>query len=150
MPKGPRGEKRPADTNACAVTVAKIATGEIEDERYAAPGRKKSGKAGGAARARSLKEDERREIARRAAIKRWKGRRPAMTSTSECARLADRFQAMKADGGLVDMKFFFGQVSESTVDDFCEEVNRLYKLVEEGKYKKVEKWGDGKGFPDTP
>jgi len=32
MPRGPRGEKRPADTNAAAVMIAKIATGEIEDK----------------------------------------------------------------------------------------------------------------------
>ena len=31
MAKGPRGERRPADVNARAVLVAKIATGEIED-----------------------------------------------------------------------------------------------------------------------
>lgn len=72
-----------------------------------------------------------------------------MTSMSECAKLADRFQGMKANSGLLDLKFFFGQVSESTVDDFCEEVNRLYKLVDEGKVTKIEKWGDGKGLPDN-
>ncbi len=31
MPKGPKGEKRPADVIGTAVKVAKIATGEIED-----------------------------------------------------------------------------------------------------------------------
>jgi hypothetical protein len=31
MPKGPRGEKRPADVIGAAVMVAKIATGEIEE-----------------------------------------------------------------------------------------------------------------------
>jgi hypothetical protein len=31
MPQGPKGEKRPADVNARAVMIAKIATGEIED-----------------------------------------------------------------------------------------------------------------------
>ncbi len=31
-PKGPKGEKRPADAVGAAVMVAKIATGEIEDE----------------------------------------------------------------------------------------------------------------------
>ena len=31
MPVGPKGEKRPADVNARAVMIAKIATGEIED-----------------------------------------------------------------------------------------------------------------------
>ncbi len=32
MPKGPKGEKRPADVIGAAVTVAKIATGEIEEQ----------------------------------------------------------------------------------------------------------------------
>ncbi len=31
MPRGPKGEKRPADVNARAVLIAKIATGEIDD-----------------------------------------------------------------------------------------------------------------------
>jgi hypothetical protein len=33
MPKGPKGEKRPADAVARAVMIAKIATGEVEDEK---------------------------------------------------------------------------------------------------------------------
>ena len=37
MPKGPNGEKRPGDVVSCAVTVAKIATGEIEDTKYKQP-----------------------------------------------------------------------------------------------------------------
>ena len=36
MPKGPRGEKRPADVIGAAVKVMRIATGEEEDEREAA------------------------------------------------------------------------------------------------------------------
>lgn len=71
-----------------------------------------------------------------------------MSGKSESETLADRFQSMKADGGLLDLKFFFGKVSESTVDDFCEEVNRLYRLVEEGRCTKIENWGDAKGLPD--
>ena len=63
--------------------------------------------------------------------------------------LTERFQRMKADDGLVDLKFFFGQVSESTVSDVCEEVNRLYKLVDEGKYAKLESWGDAKELPNS-
>jgi len=31
MPRGPKGEKRPADVIGAAITVAKIATDEIED-----------------------------------------------------------------------------------------------------------------------
>ncbi len=34
MPRGPKGEKRPADVDARAVMIAKIATGEIEDVRH--------------------------------------------------------------------------------------------------------------------
>jgi hypothetical protein len=33
MPKGPKGEKRPADVIGTAVMVAKIATGEVEDTK---------------------------------------------------------------------------------------------------------------------
>ena len=32
MPKGPQGQKRPADTVANAIRVAKIATGEVEED----------------------------------------------------------------------------------------------------------------------
>jgi hypothetical protein len=32
MPKGPKGEKRPADVVGAAVMIAKIATGEVEDK----------------------------------------------------------------------------------------------------------------------
>ena len=32
MPRGPRGEKRPGDVVGCAVKVAKIDTGEVEEE----------------------------------------------------------------------------------------------------------------------
>ena len=36
MPKGPRGEKRPGDVIGAAIMVAKIATGEVEDNTMAA------------------------------------------------------------------------------------------------------------------
>ncbi len=72
-----------------------------------------------------------------------------MESQKERDLLRKRFQQKKNDG-LVDMKFFLGQVSEQTVDDVCEEVNRLYKLVEEGKCKVVTSWGDGKGTHPVP
>ena len=72
MPKGPQGQKRPADVNTCAVMVAKIATGEIEDDRYRAPGRRRSGKAGAEARKDSLTKEERSAIAKKAANARWR------------------------------------------------------------------------------
>jgi len=72
MPKGPNGEKRPADVIGCAVQIARIATGEEEDTAYAVPNRTKSGRAGAAARSRALTADERVEIARKAANERWR------------------------------------------------------------------------------
>ncbi len=33
MPRGPRGEKRPADVIGTAIMVGRIATGEVEDQR---------------------------------------------------------------------------------------------------------------------
>jgi hypothetical protein len=68
MPRGPKGEKRPADVIGAAIAVAKIATGEIEDVPSKAPKRAR----GGAARAKALPSDVRSEIARAAAAARWK------------------------------------------------------------------------------
>ena len=70
MPKGPKGQKRPADVVGCAVTVAKIATGEIE-ETPEKSGHVRSGKAGAEARKKALTPEKRSEIARKAAKSRW-------------------------------------------------------------------------------
>jgi hypothetical protein len=73
MPKGPHGEKRPADAIGLAVMVGKIATGEIADTRAdpAKAHHSAGGKKGGPARAAKLSPQERSEIARRAADHRW-------------------------------------------------------------------------------
>ncbi len=75
MPKGPRGEKRPADVIGAAIMVAKIATGEIEEPTQPDDGKDKAavamGRKGGAARAASLSKKRRKEIAKNAAAKRW-------------------------------------------------------------------------------
>jgi hypothetical protein len=72
MPRGPRGEKRPADLIGNAVRVARIATGEEEDDREAtASAAATLGKLGGAARARNLTAEQRAEIAKKAAKSRW-------------------------------------------------------------------------------
>ena len=76
MPRGPKGEKRPADVNARAVMIAKIATGEIEDKKGSSPNRAKGGKAGGKARADSLNPARRKQIAEQAAAERWKNKLP--------------------------------------------------------------------------
>ncbi|MFZ1728035.1 MAG: histone H1 [Albidovulum sp.] len=75
MPKGPKGEKRPADAVGLAVMIGKIATGEIEDtveDDGKDPAAKALGKKGGKARAAKLTPQQRSEIARKAAAKRWK------------------------------------------------------------------------------
>ena len=48
MPRGPQGQKRPADTVAAAIMVAKIATGEMRETTTCK--KMKSGKAGAKAR----------------------------------------------------------------------------------------------------
>lgn len=74
MPKGPKGQKRPADVIGNAVNVAKIATGEIEDdldEDGKSEAAKSLGSKGGKARASKLSKNKRAEIARKAAKARW-------------------------------------------------------------------------------
>ena len=71
MPKGPQGQKRPADVIGNAVTIAKIATGEIEDTGLKQPAKRKSGLAGAKARAEKLTSEERSAIAKKAAAGRW-------------------------------------------------------------------------------
>ncbi len=71
MPKGPRGVRRPADAVGCAVKVAKIATGEVEDEGYKQPNKVKGGKAGAAALHGKITDERRTEIAQTAASARW-------------------------------------------------------------------------------
>ena len=75
MPRGPKGEKRPADVIGNAIHVMKIATGEIEktlteDGKNAAA--VALGRMGGKARAEGMSAKRRKEIAKKAAEKRWK------------------------------------------------------------------------------
>jgi hypothetical protein len=72
MPKGPRGEKRPADVVGAAVRVARISVGDEPDDRPPASPAQQLGKLGGAARARKLTKEQRKEIAKKAAEQRWK------------------------------------------------------------------------------
>jgi hypothetical protein len=72
MPRGPQGQKRPADVIGNAIMVAKIATGEITEELCPKKeSNRKGGLKGGPARARKLNPDRRQEIAKIAASARW-------------------------------------------------------------------------------
>jgi hypothetical protein len=76
VPRGPRGEKRPADVIGNVVKVMRIATGE-EPEDYGLspesegkdPAAVALGRKGGQARAASISKKRRKEIARDAAKK---------------------------------------------------------------------------------
>jgi hypothetical protein len=78
MPRGPKGEKRPADAIGNAVKVMRIATGE-EPEDYGPsvesqgkdPAAVALGRKGGKARAAGMSARKRKEIARKAAKTRW-------------------------------------------------------------------------------
>lgn len=79
MPTGPKGQKRPADVNARAVMIARLAVGEITEattEATADDGKNAAavalGRMGGKARAAGMSAKKRREIARKAALARWK------------------------------------------------------------------------------
>ncbi len=77
MPKGPKGEKRPADVIGAAVKVMRIATGEEPEDIDTPESQGKDlaavsmGKRGAAARAKAVSPERRKEIARKAAAKRW-------------------------------------------------------------------------------
>lgn len=74
MPKGPKGEKRPADVVGNAVLIARIATGEVEDtpeDDRKDKAAQELGRKGGKARAEGMTPERRAEIAKAAAAKRW-------------------------------------------------------------------------------
>ncbi len=75
MPRGPKGEQRPADVIGAAVKVMRIATGEEEDIPPPESGKDAAavsmGRRGGAARAAGMTPERRAEIAKKAAAKRW-------------------------------------------------------------------------------
>lgn len=75
MPKGPKGQKRPADVIKNAVHVMRIATGEQEEatppDDGKDPAAKSLGARGGKARAAAMDPKRRKEIAQKAAKMRW-------------------------------------------------------------------------------
>ncbi len=70
MPKGPQGQKRPGDVVSNAIKIARIATGEEKEETPSKT--RKGGLKGGKSRAKTLTAEQRSEIARVAALARWK------------------------------------------------------------------------------
>lgn len=75
MPKGPKGQKRPADVIGNAVRVMEIATGQRDEEYEEQPAKDQAaaelGRKGGKARAERMTAEQRAEAARKAAKSRW-------------------------------------------------------------------------------
>jgi hypothetical protein len=77
MPTTPKGAHRPADVIGNAVHVMKVLIGEADDaapDDGKDPAAKALGAKGGKARATALSAEQRSEIARKAAEKRWAAR----------------------------------------------------------------------------
>jgi hypothetical protein len=128
MPKGPNGQKRPADAIGCAVAVGKIATGEVDDDGYAAPGRKRSGVVGGASRAEALSADRRHEIAKSAASKRW-GKEETMNSQVQ-RMSASMFPPEGTQ--VVNVKFFLGTSRAVTAEELADQLSRADAQLRSG------------------
>lgn len=80
MPRTPKGHKRPADVISNAVTVMKIATGEVKETEESSIKNSAAvelGRMGGATRAKNLSARKRSAIASKAAQARWKNQKRA-------------------------------------------------------------------------
>ena len=133
MPKGPNGEKRPADAIGCAVNVARIATGEVEDVGYVSKNRRISGLSGAKARSESLTAERRSEIATQAAGSRWrKGERemPDFCSSALHGLLSGEGRELQ------NIKFLAG--SSPSKEGMCAEAARVIGLA------------IGRGMPHNP
>lgn len=137
MPKGPRGEKRPADAIGCAVMVGQIATGEVADSRYEQPNRRQSGKAGAEARTQSLTPEQRKEIASAAAKARWDGKEATMNEKNRLMKTL--FETPGRE--LVNIKFFRLDGMKAVSDEtFCKRVNQVIFEIDAGLTNATEKF----------
>src|ERR1700761_8903795 len=129
MPRGPRGEKRPADAIGCAVMVGKIATGEVEEPL--APERHERARLGGQARMAALSEEARSEIGKRAAGARWNSKEARMNELHS-ADLAVLYERKTREDGLLDAKFLLRPNEEAATEETCGEILNFYRAVAQG------------------
>lgn len=130
MPKGPNGQKRPADVIGAAVMVGRIATGEEVEEVAYASSEAKRGSAGGKARAQRLSEGERQRIAKAGAEAKWnKERRAEMTSRERLtAALFDNPQREH-----VDIKFCVLPGMDLTAEQLCDEAVSMLEHMDKSE-----------------
>lgn len=127
MPKGPNGQKRPADTIGCAALVGQIATGEAVEEAAYAVSKTERASAGGKARAQHLSDDERNRIAKAGADARWKEERRAEMTNKE--RLMAALFANPAREH-VDIKFFVLGGFDLSPDRLCGEAADMLEQMD--------------------
>lgn len=120
MPKGPNGQKRPADGVGMSVMVGRIATGEEQDTSYTSKNRRKSGVAGAKARMKTMSAERRSEIATQAASARWQKGEREMTDIC-----SDGLHSLLSEGGreLHNVKFLAG--AEPSDEGICKEAERV-------------------------
>jgi hypothetical protein len=128
MPKGPNGQKQPADSIGCTVMAGKIATGEIDEDGYVVPGHKDSGLSGGLGRAKSLSAERRKEIAKSAAARRW-GKEETMNSQVQRMSAA-MFPPEGAQ--VVNVKFFLGTSRAVTAEELADQLDRADAQLRSG------------------
>ena len=123
MPKGPDGQKRPADAVGMSVMVAKIATGEEDDTFYASKNRRKSGVAGAKARNANLTDKARSQIATNAAYARHCRKENVMSNG------ASQLNALLFEEGreLVNFKFLPGNERGLTADQMQGEAAKVIR-----------------------
>jgi hypothetical protein len=123
-----------------AVTVARIATGEIEEDAYVSSP-KDNGSAGGKARAAKLSPDGRSSIARGAALKRWNKRSEKMTENNQLLR--SLFEHHEHERTHQNVKFFRGNSEDISHDDFIETAASAFIQVDSGMVKRDEAFDEG-------
>lgn len=137
MSRGPRGEKRPADAVGCAVMVGRIAAREMSESL--SPERVERARAGGQARMAALSDNQRSDIARRAAGARWNTQEASMNK-SHCADLAALYER-KAAAGLLDAKFLLRSNEDADTEEVCREILSFNRAIEDGRIEPLD-FGD--------
>lgn len=132
MPRGPNGQRRPADAIGCAVMVAGIATGEQRDTTYAQPNKRRSGIEGAKARNDNLSAVKRSEVATKAAEARW--RKGEVMNTGKT--MLDRIYT--GDVSVMNLKLFPGTDRDSSSSKVMEQVERVISEIENGVLEIIE------------
>jgi hypothetical protein len=134
MPKGPQGQKRPADVIGAAVMVGRIATGEEVEVTGG-----KTGSAGGRARANSLSSFERSRIAAKAAKARWsQDESPDVELKMTELGLLKRELFGTPDSAISDIKFYPGEAMTASNEQIAGHIRRALQAVEDGNCRDID------------